>query len=213
MSGVSTAAVIATFNQERYIAEAVASLAPQVDEVIVVDDASSDGTRAVLDALTIPNLVVLSNQHQLGVSRSFTRAVDRASSEILVIQGGDDRSLDSRVKAQVGVLRDPSVSLAYSVPTVINGGGQRMPPELSAEFLIGIDADDPLDFLFFEANFICAPSVAMRRADYLALGGFPAGLDLLQDYALWLQLAAVGSFHRLPTPGVEYRKHGSNLSR
>lgn len=213
MSPLTTAGVIATFNQERYIAEAVESLAPQVDEIVVVDDASTDGTRAVLDSLATPNLVVLSNPHQLGVSRSFGRAVDGTRSDILIIQGGDDRSLESRVATQVAALADPGVALAYSVPTVINGTGQTLPPELSAEFLIGIDSDDPLEFLFFEANFLCAPSVAVRRVDYLGLGGFPAGLDLLQDYALWLQLAAMGSFRRLPSPVVEYRKHGSNLSR
>jgi glycosyltransferase involved in cell wall biosynthesis len=213
MSGTKTAGVIATFNQERYIAEAVEALAPQVDELIVVDDASTDGTRSVLQALIVPNLVVLSNEDQLGVSRSFARAVDRASADILIIQGGDDRSLPARVEAQVGALQDPTVSLVYSVPVVINGTGQRMPPELSSEFLIGIDAEDTLDFLFFEANFICAPSAAVRREDYLELGGFPTGLDLLQDYALWLQLAARGSFRRLDAPGVEYRKHGANLSR
>jgi glycosyltransferase involved in cell wall biosynthesis len=211
--GITTAGVIATFNQDSYIAEAVAGLAEQVDELIVVDDASTDSTAAVLAGLTHANLVVIRNSSQLGVSRSFQAAVERSSSEVLVIQGGDDRSLPGRVAAQVDRLSDPDVSLVYSIPAVINGSGDRLPAELAAEFLIGVDAADPLAFLFFDANFICAPSVAVRRSDYLRLGGFPPGLDLLQDYALWLELAAEGRFAALAEPVVEYRKHGSNLSR
>jgi glycosyltransferase involved in cell wall biosynthesis len=213
MPRMTTAGVIATRNQDLYIAEAVESLAHQVNELIVVDDASTDRTRSILESLSYPNLTVLANEKRLGVSRSFRRAVDEASAEVLIIQGGDDRSVGSRVDAQIREFEDPRVSLVYSVPTVINGSGDQLPSELAAEFLTGIEADDPLAFLFFESNFVCAPSAAVRRADYLAFGGFPAGLDLLQDYALWLQLAAAGSFVKLAEPIVEYRKHGSNLSR
>ncbi|HEY8913981.1 glycosyltransferase [Lacisediminihabitans sp.] len=213
MSAQRTAAIIATFNQDGFIAEAVESIADQVDEVIVIDDCSSDSTPQVIARLDIPHLVSLRNEVQQGVSRSYNIAVARSTADILVIQGGDDRSLPGRVGAQLAAFEDSAVSLVYSLPFVISATGRRFPDELAAEFLIGRDAPDPLAFLFFEANFICAPAAAVRRADYLRFGGFRAGLDLLQDYALWLDLAASGSFVSLADPVVEYRKHGSNLSR
>jgi glycosyltransferase involved in cell wall biosynthesis len=213
MSKPSTAAVVATFNQQDYIAESVTSLASQVDEVIVVDDASTDETPHVLRSLSLSNLRSFRNDSQLGVSHSFNRAVAATTAEILIIQGGDDRSLPGRVQRQVDALADPGTALVHSVPIVIDSRGQRMPAELAAEFLAAPEELDALGFLFFAANYICAPSAALRRADYVRLGGFRGGLDLLQDYALWLDLAATGRIRSLGESVVEYRKHGANLSR
>lgn len=208
-----TAAVIATYNQRDYIEEAVLSLADQVSEIVVVDDASIDDTCAVLDSLRLPNLRVLRNEFQLGVSRTFNRAVEATTSEILLIQGGDDRSLPGRAARQAEVLDDPAVSLVYSLPIVIDSKGTRLPESLGSEFLAGREEIDPLTFLFFDSNYVCAPAVAVRRADYLRHGGFLGGLDLLQDYEMWLKLATEGRFVVLDEPVVEYRKHGQNASR
>ncbi|WP_166790859.1 glycosyltransferase [Cryobacterium mannosilyticum] len=210
---MTTAGVIAAFNQEKYISEAVLSLAEQVDEVIVVDDASMDNTQDVLAALAVPNLIVIYNDVQLGVSRSYNRAVAASSAEILLIQGGDDRSLAGRADRQVQALSDPSVSLTYSLPRVIDARGARLPASLGSEFSVGSGGFDPLNFLFFVTNYICAPAVAVRRSDYVRVGGFRGGLDLLQDYDLWLRLASEGRFAYIDHPVVEYRKHAFNLSR
>lgn len=213
MTAAATAGVIATFNQRDYIAEAVSSLAPQVDELVVIDDASTDGTWDVLRSLPFANLILLRNPEQSGVSASYNRAVDAVAAAVLVIQGGDDRSLPDRVSRQASALDDPEVTLVHSLPAVIDGAGRRLPDALAAEFLAGADDPDPLTFLFFTANFICAPSVALRTADYRRHGGFKRGIDLLQDFDMWLALAAQGSFVRLGEAVVEYRKHGTNISR
>lgn len=213
MTRVATAGIIATFNQERYIADAVLSLVDQVDEVIVIDDASMDNTRGVLASLRASNLRIIHNEVQLGVSDSYNRAVAASSADVLLIQGGDDRSLPQRAERQVAALSDPAVSLAYSLPRIIDARGARLPSSLGTEFLIGREKFDPLNFLYFVTNYICAPSVAVRRSDYVRNGGFRRGLDLLQDYDLWLSLAAEGRFVALPSPVVEYRKHDLNLSR
>lgn len=205
--------MIASFNQVEFIVEAVASLAHQVDEVVVVDDCSTDGSADAVVGIGLANVRVLRNEVQRGVSYSFNRAVAATQADVLLIQGGDDRSLDGRAAEQSGILADPGVSLVHSAPHVIDVAGNRLPPDLAAEFLAKPEDADPLSFLFFSSNYICAPAAAVRRADYERLGGFPLGIDLLQDYALWLQLAAVGRVVDSGSPVVEYRKHGTNTSR
>lgn len=213
MTRGSVAGIIATFNQVDYVEEAVLGLAAQVDELIVVDDCSSDGTWERLQSLAVPNLRALRNEAQSGVSATYNRAARETECEVLLIQGGDDRSLPGRARAQAQALADPGVALVFSLPIVIDATGARLPEALGGEFLVGRSDPDPLQFLYFEANYVCAPAAAVRRADYLELGGFRRGIDLLQDYELWLLLAARGSFVRLEDPVVEYRKHGTNTSR
>ena len=214
MTKLTVAGIIATYDQEIFIEEAVNSLAGQVDELIVVDDFSGDRTFAVLQSMVgHENLRVLRNDRRMGVSASFNRAVFASTADIVVIQGGDDRSLPGRVELSRHLLDDPSVALVSGIPAVIDSQGRRLPDQLASEFLAGADQRDTLSTLLFDGNFICAPSTAMRRTDYLLLGGFRVGLDLLQDYALWLELAERGRFAVTDRPIVEYRKHGMNLSR
>lgn len=213
MGALTTAGVIATFNQERFVAAAVSNLAPQVDELIVVDDLSSDQTADILDSLSFPNLKVLHNTERLGVSGSFNRAVALTSADVLLVQGGDDISLPGRSDQQSKILTDDSVALVFSLPKIIDDQGRRLPDSVAGEFRAALDEDDVLGALYFGSNFICAPTVALRRKDYTSHGGFPVGLDLLQDYALWLELAAVGRCVVTTAPAAEYRKHARNLSR
>jgi glycosyltransferase involved in cell wall biosynthesis len=210
---LTTAGIIAAYNHEEYVAQAVNHLVDQVDELIVVNDASTDRTAEILESMKYPNLIVIHNDEQSGVSGSYNNAVAVSTADVLLIQGGDDRSLPNRATDQRHVLEDPSVSLVCSLPKIIDGRGRELPDSVAGEFFAGATADDPLHRLFFGANYVCAPSVAIRRSDYVRLGGFRLGLDLLQDFALWLPLAAEGRFVFTERPVVEYRKHPSNLSR
>jgi glycosyltransferase involved in cell wall biosynthesis len=207
----TVAGVIAAFNHEEYILEAVTSLVGQVDEVIVVDDASTDATGKVLAGMSFDNLHVLHNDSSQGVSRSFNRAIAEASSHLILIQGGDDRSLPNRAGLQEAAMRDASVTMVYSNPSVINSAGRLLHDWLAPEF--HREPADPLAALALGNNYICAPSVSFRRIDFLEVGGFHAGLDLLQDQDLWLRLAERGDLRKLTVPVVEYRKHGKNASR
>ncbi|MBK5237548.1 MAG: glycosyltransferase [Actinomycetales bacterium] len=213
MTKLSVTGVIATRDQATFIREAVLSLLTEVDELIVVDDGSHDATWQVLLECSAPHLRLIRHDVSKGVSHSFNEAVALASSDVILIQGGDDRSLPGRALSQATVLLDPEVVLVYSRPIVINGAGRVLPPESAGEFLGPAENSDPLHYFFYQGNFICAPSVAVRRQDYLTFGGFPPGIDLLQDFGLWLAMVARGKFVRLDRPVVEYRKHGTNLSR
>jgi hypothetical protein len=88
-----------------------------------------------------------------------------------------------------------------------------MSDELGAEFFRKREYQSDLAELFFHGNFLCAPSVSIRRDDFLQHGGFPVNVDALQDYFLWLKCAENGNMLRLGERIVKYRKHGKNLSR
>ena len=90
--------VITVYNLEKYVAEAVESALAQrgVGEVIVIDDASTDGSAATLarfgDAIT-----VVRNASNLGVLRSTVVGVRRARCEVVCFLDGDDIWADGKV--------------------------------------------------------------------------------------------------------------------
>jgi GT2 family glycosyltransferase len=206
--------VISAHNQERWIAASIESLLPEVDELVVVDDGSADGTGEIVASLARRHgFVLVTNTQPRGVSEAYNEAIRATSADVVLIQGGDDVAVSGRGARTLAALEDPGVTLVHSLPVVIDAEGRRLPPDAAGEFLAGATMGDPLPYLFNTGNYVCAPSTGLRRSEYLDAGGFPSNIDALQDYALWLELAARGRFHCDPEPLVHYRKHSSNLSR
>jgi hypothetical protein len=209
-----TAGVIAAHNHESFVYSALASLAVQADEVIVIDDASKDDTwdeiaRAGSD---YPNIHSFRNTAQLGVSQSVNKAVAQSTAEVVFFSGSDDESVPGRVGHQAAMLENPEITLVGSLPVVINALGLTMSLSEAPEFQLPSKSSDNLAKLFFDGNFICAPSVAMRKSTWLELGGYRDGLPNLQDYDLWLRAGLLGQIVIESEPLVRYRKHSDNLS-
>jgi glycosyltransferase involved in cell wall biosynthesis len=213
MSIVRTAGVIATYNHELFVKESVLSLAEQVDEIIVVDDYSSDKTQDILRGLSIPNMKVVLHRKNMGVSSSYNEAIHLAEADVIVIQGGDDRSLPGRVANHLRHFKSPGTVISFGRPLIINSTGDSLPDDAAPEFFQEIQLEKVLDHLYFFGNFVCAPSVAFRKSIFQKLGGFNPAIAFLQDYDLWLKFAGIGSFVQSDQPLVEYRKHANNLSR
>jgi glycosyltransferase involved in cell wall biosynthesis len=214
-STIRTTGLIATRNQQPFIKEAMESLGAEVDELLVVDDFSSVESRQEMEDHLPVNGRILLNDFQMGVSLSFNKGVEEARGDIILIQGGDDVTLSGRAAAHVLALTDPNTILSYSRPIVIGETGQQLSSETASEFRPpAMKARlSYLDYLFRVGNFVCAPSAAFRKSDFLKFGGFSNGVKFLQDFDLWLEFAANGNFALSAGPGVKYRKHGRNLSR
>lgn len=74
-------------------------------ELIVVDDASTDETPSLLDAIRDPRLVVLTNDEQLGLAASLNRALDRAHGTYVARLDADDVAMPDRLELQLARIR------------------------------------------------------------------------------------------------------------
>ena len=95
--------VIPAYNAERYLGEAIDSVLAQtlhVDEILVVDDGSTDGTRAVAERR--PNVRLLQQDHQ-GAGSARNLGAMRASGEFLAFLDADDLWLPWKIEHQLAV--------------------------------------------------------------------------------------------------------------
>jgi glycosyltransferase involved in cell wall biosynthesis len=211
----SSTGVIASFNQAKYLRESIISLALELDEVIVVDDYSSDDSRGILQSDLPNNVKVYLNDKTVGVSETLNRAIQQAQGEYIFLQGGDDVCIPGRAIEQVQLIESTSSIFCFSLPQIIGENGSVMADDVAPEFFIetNLTREEQIQTLLFKANYICAPSVAFRKKTFDDLGGFNPNLLFLQDFDLWLSMLAIGpsvfSGNRL----VKYRKHDKNLSR
>jgi glycosyltransferase involved in cell wall biosynthesis len=177
-------AVIPTFNRRRELAAAIASVLAQtrpVDEIIVVDDGSTDGTWETLQALSRDvqrPRIVLHRQENKGPSAARNAGVRLATGELIAFLDSDDTWLPEKTARQLELFAArPQLGL-IGIPIQDAGvfRGRRLVE-------IGIER------LLFR-NYFPTPGVMLRREVLAAVGGFAEDMRLCEDYELWLRIAA-----------------------
>ncbi len=206
---------IASYNHERFIAEAVSSVIAQSYnnwELIVVDDASTDSSRKILQdiAAQYPDRIrLILLEENTGPSGALNRGILEAKGEYVALLGSDDRMLPDRLEKQVDYLnKNLKVSTVFTKVAGINAGGGQF--DAGAEVF-----DKPITDIrnqLLQGNFLSAPSVMARRDVWLEAGLHNVALRYVQDYDLWLRILDNHEIARLDDRLTEYRVHGDNLS-
>lgn len=210
-------AMVVSYNHERFISECLASIEQQnFDdlEVICVDDGSSDASPKIAHEFDAMDVMVYKKPNG-GPSDAFNYGIERASGDILMMISADDTMLPGSIAARVNALEDPDVDIVCGLPTWIGADSRDLPPSDYPDIFLPFELSPEAMFkrLFFEGNFISAPTIAMRRAIHHEIGPFDQRFEQLQDYDYWLRAAALGKkFICIDRPLVGYRWHGGNLS-
>lgn len=115
--------MVTTYNHERFIAQALDSAIAQrgdfTHEILVSDDASTDGTRQIIReyAQRYPNLIRdISNDENIGISRNMSKCFEMARGQYLAVLEGDDYWTDpEKLKKQLEFLEaNADCSMVFS---------------------------------------------------------------------------------------------------
>lgn len=180
--------VIATYNGERYISDAVRSVLAQSlrdFELIVVDDGSTDGTGACVQAFSDPRLQYV-RQANRGPSAARNNGIGRARGEWVAFLDCDDLWKPDKLTAQLArVAHDSSVGLVYSGAVTVDETGREL------GVLRPILEGDALGALLLGNRITGSASSAMVRRDLLsAHGAWRDDLWYGEDWELWLRIAS-----------------------
>jgi glycosyltransferase involved in cell wall biosynthesis len=177
-------AVIPSYNSARYLAQAIGSVQAQrrpVDEIIVVDDCSSDDSARLAASL---GARCLSTGKNGGPARTRNVGVQAARGDVIAFLDADDWWDPGHTEAVIGLLdRFTEAGVAFSrIRRCGTWTGE------SARF---IPADQPMDVFWVQLrdNIVPQMAVAVRRDALLAAGGYDETMRYAEDYDLWLRLA------------------------
>lgn len=118
--------VMSTYNDEKYIKEAINSILYQTYdnfEFIIIDDASTDKTSDILNSMTDSRIKVIRNVKNQGLTKNLNIALRNANGKYIARMDADDISLPTRFEKQLKVLRNSDYILVGS-PIQTFGGGQ-----------------------------------------------------------------------------------------
>ena len=134
MSGETVSVVIPAYNAAAFIAEAVASVRAQtvpVQEIVIVDDGSTDATREVVAGLGAG--IVLLRQPQQGAAAARNHGAEKATGTWLAFLDADDLWLPAKQAAQLAVFAAaPHTDVVFghgsNFIVAANGTRQEEPP-------------------------------------------------------------------------------------
>ncbi len=203
-------AVVAAYNAERWIAETLEAILGQTrppDEVVVVDDGSTDGTSAVLQSFGSRIRVVA--RENGGCPAAFNTAFAHATGDYVAMCGADDVWEPQKLEWHLETLVEhPEVDVLFGDAELFGlaDGTYAKPPGLGV-----LDGARLRDALYRE-NIICAPSIVIRRSLFEKLGPFVEDFGA-DDLEYWMRCLRDGAvFHYDPRVLLRYRRHDSNLS-
>jgi glycosyltransferase involved in cell wall biosynthesis len=111
----SVSVIIPVYNCERYLAAAIRSALAQTeppDEVLIVDDGSTDGSASVARGFGAP--VHYLSQSHTGLSAALNRGVERARGSFLAFLDADDLWVEDKLARQLDALAaDPTLDAVF----------------------------------------------------------------------------------------------------
>jgi glycosyltransferase involved in cell wall biosynthesis len=210
VAGLATVSVIVpTFDRAALLPRALDSLLSQTrpaDQIIVVDDGSTDGTPELLERYG-PRLEVL-RQTNAGVAAARNRGIRYAAGEWLAFLDSDDAWLPHKLERQLGSLTRSGKRIVHADEIWIRRGRRVNPMKKHAK---------AGGFIFERCLPLCliSPSaVIIHRDVFQAVGLFDETLPACEDYDLWLRICARYPVEFLPEPLIfKYGGHADQLSR
>jgi len=207
MRNASVSAIIVVYNCERYVRFAVDSVLAQTrpaNEVIVVDDGSTDGTRKILESYR--DKIKYVYQKNAGEPAARNTGMRHSSSGYVAFLDADDLWLPEKLQLQMELAEaHPEYGLIYSDMTTFDENGVIDKSVRASRGRVYVNGWI-FPKLFRETLFQTSAAV-LRKDAAQGLGGFNETFFVGCDYEMWLRMSRHFEFGYVDKPLVMYRQH------
>jgi len=204
--------IIPTYNRSGFVGRTLDSVFAQTrppDEVIVIDDGSTDRTPEVLAAYPHPIIHRRQENARIGAARNAGQHL--ATGDALLFLDSDDLLRPTAIATLERTMEArPDAALTYCLSQTIDASDAVTEPLWDYQTHDG-DVWEPL----IRGNFIRSTGCALvRRAALDQVGTWLTHSEMAinEDWEIWLRLAESYPFVRIPEPLFQYRIHGVQLT-
>lgn len=207
-AAATVSCVMTVFNSRAYLRETLDSVLAQSFsnfEFVIIDDGSTDGSTEILrNYAGHDSRIRLTSRPNTGIVTAANEGLSQARGEFLARIDSDDVAEPTRFEKQVAYLRaHPDCVAVGSRLLLIDPYGS--PLEVTDHKLSHEEIESEL--LSGSGWAISQPSIMMRRAIVVELGGYRRQFEASEDLDLSLRLAERGRLANLPEPLLKWRRH------
>jgi glycosyltransferase involved in cell wall biosynthesis len=200
---IKISAIIPTYNRAELAMRAIASVLKQtapVDEIIIVDDGSTDDIAEKLKR--VPQQITVLYQQHAGVSAARNCGIRTAQNNWLAFLDSDDIWLPNKIMRQKQAVSDNRCEICYTDEVWYKNGQFKNQGKKHQKYSMWIyEKCLPLCI-------ISPSSVIIHRAVFDTVGVFDENMPVCEDYDLWLRIASVYPVFFLPEKLIE--KHAGD---
>lgn len=207
--------IIPTFNRKKLIQPSLESVIKQTYrnyEIIIVDDASTDGTAEWL-AEHYPKIHLVCLSKNRGAAGARNEGIRKASGSLIAFLDSDDQWLPNYLERQVEMLNEnPSVVLSFTnfLQVDQSSGEQR---NITQRYQLQPDYIDAIHFQLLNSWIFTMSTVLIRRNSLIEAGLLNERLKISHDRELYLRLLLLGDWTHISEPlAVRLVNHSSNVS-
>ncbi|ASN51480.1 glycosyltransferase [Sinomonas sp. R1AF57] len=211
--------VVPCYNYGRFLPDALGSVLDQPGvevEVIIVDDASTDGSQAVAEQLAASDSRVTLVQHERnqGHIATYNDGLGRVNGDYVVLLSADDLLAPGSLARSAALFEAcPEVGLVYGFAPSFEGRANAV-PRRHGQLTWSVWSGREWTTRVCErgTNTIVNPEAMVRRTVLDAVGGYDEAQPHAADMHFWLSAAARGAVGRVNGPDqAYYRLHGGNM--
>lgn len=170
-------------------------------EIVVVDDASLDGTREV--CASFDDIVYVRREERGGVARARADGIAASSGAFISFLDDDDVRIPGSIDQQVAVLQAaPDAALVYAQAY---RGNQDLETRLDHVTPQSCPSGDVF-WTLLGSNFIPSGTVVVRRGAVDEAGGIDPACSPADDWDLWIRISERHPIAALPEPVIIYRE-------
>jgi glycosyltransferase involved in cell wall biosynthesis len=214
MMAAKISTIVPSYNHEAFITEALVSVLNQtvpVDEVIVVDDASTDRSLDYIRSNPDVRIRLIALEKNQGGAEALNIGITEARNEFIAICNSDDVWEPEKIERQLALLEpNPDIAAVFCDVDWIGRHGESIGDTLPFDNVFrerNRTRHEWLRRLFAQGNCLCHPSILIRKAVYDRVGRYDNRLRQLPDYHMWLRVLQHFDIHVLPDKLVRFRIH------
>lgn len=214
---------LCTHNGARFLAAQLESILNQTlppSEIVLSDDASTDDTVAIAEAMLVGHpgvrLRVIRNAQPLGVTKNFEHAVLRTEGDLIALSDQDDVWYPRRLERAVAEFaRRPELLLVHGEARLVDADGEPLGSDLFAAleatpWELGSIAGGRAIDVFLRRNLAVGAATMFRRSLLETAVPFADGWVHDEWLAVIAAATGAGTVDFIPEPLIDYRQHGTN---
>jgi glycosyltransferase involved in cell wall biosynthesis len=193
------------YNHEEYVLESLFSVVNQnyaAVELIIVDDCSSDNSKAVIENWLhdFPKIQFIANEVNLGSTKSFNKALKKANGEFIIDLAADDILVPNCVTSQINAFKNTTyknLAVVYGNAELISEKGifksYYFPVDHFKKVLKPRVTGDIYESVLSGGDCMCSVSSMVKKSAFDHLNGYDETLSY-EDLDLWIRASRIYDF-------------------